>query len=127
MMVSDHASRVGLMKRHLKSLMSSLNKQQIEPVFEAKLFDSQFDFHNFHGTHAKFMVTDKSGFIGTSNWTEDYFEDSAGISIIFEPWTSSEENNYNRDRKNNLLSQLEDIFQRDWNSKLAKNIVYYKL
>ena len=43
MMVSDHASRVGLMKRHLKSLMSSLNKQQIEPVFEAKLFDSQFD------------------------------------------------------------------------------------
>ena len=60
---------------------------------------------------------------GTSNWTEDYFEDSAGISIIFEPWTTSDTKN----RKNNLLSQLEDIFQRDWNSKLAKNIVYYKL
>ena len=123
-MVSDHASRVGLMKRHLKSLMSSLNKQQIEPVFEAKLFDSQFDFHNFHGTHAKFMVTDKSGFIGTSNWTEDYFEDSAGVSIIFEPWMTSDNRN---NRKNNLLSQLEDIFQRDWSSKLAKNIVHYKL
>ena len=39
MMVSDHASRVDLMKKHLRSLMTSLNKQQIDPVFEAKLFD----------------------------------------------------------------------------------------
>ena len=70
------------------------------------------------------MVTDKSGFIGTSNWTEDYFEDSAGVSIIFEPWMTSDNRN---NRKNNLLSQLEDIFQRDWSSKLAKNIVHYKL
>ena len=28
------------------------------------LFQSQFDIHRFHGTHAKFMVTDKSAFIG---------------------------------------------------------------
>lgn len=77
------------------------------------------------------MVTEKAGFIGedtgylmslvnyaktlfpgTSNWTEDYFSDSAGVSITFEPIVFSSEDV-------NLVDQLEGIFVRDWNSKLA--------
>ena len=62
----------------------------------------------FHGSHTKIMVTESSGFIGkdkygnfimtkniatytfiiligTSNWSEDYFTTTAGISFVFEP------------------------------------------
>ena len=58
-------------------------------------------------------------FKGTSNWTEDYFEDTAGISITFEPW-----NHTSKMKSKNLLNQLDDIFQRDWNSKIAIPIHY---
>ena len=39
MMVSDHASRVEVMKKHLKNLMAKLNRQKVQPVFEARFFD----------------------------------------------------------------------------------------
>ena len=42
------------------------------------LFQSKIDKHRFHGSHGKFMVTEKAGYIGTSNWAEDYFTDTAG-------------------------------------------------
>ena len=29
------------------------------------------------------MVTEKAGYIGTSNWTEDYFTDTAGTLFFF--------------------------------------------
>ena len=47
---------------------------------------------------------------GTSNWTEDYFSDSAGISITLEPINETKES---------LVTKLTAIFHRDWNSKLA--------
>ena len=62
------------------------------------------------------MVTEKSGFIGTSNWSGDYFTDTAGVSIIFEPDFET-----TNPRKGNLLQTLETIFQRDYNSNLAKS------
>ena len=31
------------------------------------------------------MVTDKAGLIGTSNWTEDYYTTTAGITFVLEP------------------------------------------
>ena len=45
---------------------------------EKSLFQSKIDKHRFHGSHGKFMVTEKAGYIGTSNWAEDYFTDTAG-------------------------------------------------
>ena len=85
--------------------------------FQAKMFKSTFDIHHFHGSHNKFMVTDISGFIGTSNWSGDYFTDTAGISVVFEPIKNTVD-----PRRTNLLLSLQRIFERDFNSYLAKII-----
>ena len=54
-------------------------------------------------------------FSGTSNWTEDYFSDSAGISITLEPLGLAAKNG----QKWTFLKALQGIFERDWRSKLA--------
>ena len=70
----------------------------------------------FHGSHSKMMVTEKAGLIGTSNWSEDYFTVTGGVSFVLE---------LVRPLKNhstiNLIQQMKMIFDRDFNSKLAKN------
>jgi phospholipase D3/4 len=53
-------------------------------------------------------------FLGTSNWAEDYFTDTAGICVVIEPEFGSQ--------KPNLLTEMEEIFQRDWNSELARRL-----
>ncbi len=53
--------------------------------------------------------------LGTSNWTEDYFTDSAGISIIFEPVPGSRKSR----RKSTLIEKLQNVFLRDFTSDLA--------
>lgn len=50
---------------------------------------------------------------GTSNWTEDYFSDSAGISLTIEVADGG------ATVSKTLLAELESIFQRDWHSKLS--------
>lgn len=79
-------------------------------------FQSQVDKHRFHGSHSKFMVTDKAGYIGTSNWAEDYFTDTAGTCIVFEPLLNP------LNKRTNLIEQMEQIFHRDWHSSLTENL-----
>jgi phospholipase D3/4 len=68
------------------------------------------------------MVTDNTAYIGTSNWSADYFVSTAGIGYII--------NQTSPDAKNQLYSdtiqrQLEDVFSRDWNSNYTKSIWEY--
>ncbi|KAI6652898.1 Phospholipase D3-like [Oopsacas minuta] len=63
--------------------------------------------------HNKYMVTDNKGYIGTSNWTGDYFNSTAGVSVTIQQ----------KDGNNSLPQQLRDIFSRDWDSKYAKPII----
>ncbi|KAL0100167.1 hypothetical protein PUN28_019537 [Cardiocondyla obscurior] len=56
--------------------------------------------------HNKYMVTDLAAYIGTSNWSGDYFINTAGIGTVFE--TVGHQNN------DNIRQQLENIFHRDW-------------
>lgn len=65
--------------------------------------------------HNKYMVTDSTGYIGTSNWSADYFISTAGLGLIFKPSQTQQ-------KKTNMRQQLEDTFLRDWNSKYSKNI-----
>jgi len=60
--------------------------------------------------HNKYMVTDKTGFIGTSNWSGDYFISTGGIGFVFE---------------GPLREQLNSIFERDWSSHYAQGIHQY--
>ncbi|XP_057334123.1 5'-3' exonuclease PLD3-like isoform X1 [Microplitis mediator] len=61
--------------------------------------------------HNKYMVTDAAAYIGTSNWSGDYFIDTAGIGFILED--DGPKNN------ESIRKQLEDVFLRDWNSPYA--------
>ena len=70
--------------------------------------------------HNKYMVTDKQvsqktiltifetytlqGYIGTSNWSGDYFITTGGVGFVF---------------TGELRSQLASIFERDWSSSYA--------
>lgn len=64
--------------------------------------------------HNKYMVTDQVAYIGTSNWSGDYFINTAGIGFV------SQDTVHDRnDNVTTLRSQLESVFERDWNSKYA--------
>ncbi|XP_076750929.1 5'-3' exonuclease PLD3 [Xylocopa sonorina] len=61
--------------------------------------------------HNKYMVTDAAIYIGTSNWSGDYFINTAGIGTVFE--------SIGDQTSENLRQQLEDIFSRDWYSEYS--------
>jgi len=50
--------------------------------------------------HSKYLVTDKVAYIGTSNWTPDYFIQTAGVSMTFNSQPQRD--------------QVLQIFLRDW-------------
>ena len=79
----------------------------------------QANLKGFQGSHNKLMVTDKSGFIGTSNWSEDYYSTTAGVTFIFTPFKKA-----GKHFSTDLRTQLEEIFFRDYNSQLAQNITF---
>nr|CAD2143850.1 unnamed protein product [Meloidogyne enterolobii] len=59
--------------------------------------------------HNKYMVTDGAAWIGTSNWSGDYFITTAGVGMIIERLQNS----------STLIDQLDAIFQRDWISNFS--------
>ncbi|EAL66149.1 phospholipase D3 [Dictyostelium discoideum AX4] len=61
--------------------------------------------------HAKYMVTDEQSYVGTSNWSEDYYTNTGGLSY----------NIYNDE----FTSQLQSIFDRDWNSPYSFPVTTY--
>eukprot|EP01088_Endostelium_zonatum_P015831 TRINITY_DN4040_c0_g1_i1.p1 TRINITY_DN4040_c0_g1~~TRINITY_DN4040_c0_g1_i1.p1 ORF type:complete len:419 (-),score=89.24 TRINITY_DN4040_c0_g1_i1:52-1308(-) len=58
--------------------------------------------------HAKFCVTDKQSYVGTSNWSADYFINTAGMSSN---WFSEP-----------LRAKVAGAFERDWNSPYTATI-----
>lgn len=66
--------------------------------------------------HNKYMVTDKEAIVMTSNWSADYFEYTGGIGFWFAPFSESADDN-------NMLTQLQRIFLRDWRSHYASQDV----
>ena len=96
--------------------------------------------------HNKYIVTDESALIGTSNWTPDYFLKTGGIGFIFSSKMKSNLNGWSpeveskiegsketqptkeadREEKkeaaiSNMHTQLSGVFLRDWNSPYASN------
>lgn len=62
--------------------------------------------------HNKYMVTDNVAYIGTSNWSGDYFINTAGVAVVVhEP--------HKGPNSTTLRSQLEAVFMRDWTSEYA--------
>ncbi|VDP69544.1 unnamed protein product [Echinostoma caproni] len=68
--------------------------------------------------HNKYMVTDKTAYIGTSNWSGDYFLYTGGAAFVVEedrslPRPDEEAGIPHK----SIRDQLVDIFRRDWNSE----------
>ncbi|XP_075892721.1 5'-3' exonuclease PLD3 [Nelusetta ayraudi] len=68
--------------------------------------------------HNKYMVTDKIAYIGTSNWSGDYFVHTAGSALVINQ-TSSES------PEATVQSQLKEMFERDWNSAYSTPITQH--
>lgn len=65
--------------------------------------------------HNKYMVTDNTAYIGTSNWSADYFINTAGIGLVLKETLQADQN----DTTVTIRSDLASIFERDWNSAYA--------
>ncbi|XP_022224436.2 5'-3' exonuclease PLD3 [Drosophila obscura] len=65
--------------------------------------------------HNKYMVTDRVAYIGTSNWSGDYFTDTAGIGLVLRETHETEQTK-------TLRSDLRNVFERDWNSPYAHDL-----
>ncbi|XP_065541424.1 5'-3' exonuclease PLD4 [Lathamus discolor] len=105
---------------YLRSLRA-LNNPHAHISVSVKLFIVPVMNHTNipHGrvNHNKYMVTDKVAYIGTSNWSEDYFINTAGVGLIIK------QNSTNLQRRQlPIQEQLKHLFERDWNSKYAVNL-----
>ncbi|XP_029503459.2 uncharacterized protein pld7 isoform X1 [Oncorhynchus nerka] len=65
--------------------------------------------------HAKYMVTDRVVYIGTSNWSENYFTHTAGIGLVVNQTGSVVVQG-----QRSLQGQLQEVFLRDWTSQYAR-------
>uniref|UniRef100_A0A914XD81 PLD phosphodiesterase domain-containing protein n=1 Tax=Plectus sambesii TaxID=2011161 RepID=A0A914XD81_9BILA len=62
--------------------------------------------------HNKYMVTDNTAYIGTSNWAGDYFINTAGVGFVLRPPDNQ--------GGSKIITRLGDIFLRDWGSRYAR-------
>lgn len=101
---------------YLQSL-AALDSHSAQISIEIKLFivpvGNQTDIPYTRVNHNKYMVTDKVAYIGTSNWSGDYFTTTGGVGIVISQhaphaiWERA------------LQSQLKAAFDRDWKSEFA--------
>ncbi|XP_055635185.1 5'-3' exonuclease PLD3-like isoform X2 [Toxorhynchites rutilus septentrionalis] len=97
----------------LKALSGSVAGVQIEVrrfIVPASEDQGKIPFGRVN--HNKYMVTDNTAYIGTSNWSGDYFIDTAGIGMIM---SSSPSNG-------TIVQDLQAVFERDWNSEYAVDV-----
>ncbi|KTF90538.1 hypothetical protein cypCar_00014545 [Cyprinus carpio] len=65
--------------------------------------------------HNKYMVTDKVAYIGTSNWSGDYFVNTAGSALVVNQTSA-------QSTSPTVQEQLQAVFERDWDSPYSTDI-----
>ncbi|NXW88668.1 PLD3 Phospholipase, partial [Alopecoenas beccarii] len=65
--------------------------------------------------HNKYMVTEKAAYIGTSNWSGDYFERTAGSALVVKQTGGD-------GGADTVAEQLKGVFERDWSSQYSVDI-----
>ncbi|ESO93518.1 hypothetical protein LOTGIDRAFT_119020, partial [Lottia gigantea] len=105
------------MFNYLRSLFSISKKNvSIEvKVFRVNYTADQAKIPFSRVNHNKYMVTDKHAYIGTSNWSGDYFINTCGVGFILKPNSTTKSGE-------DVRKQLEEVFLRDWYSPYAFNI-----
>ncbi|NWR65551.1 PLD3 Phospholipase, partial [Bucorvus abyssinicus] len=75
--------------------------------------------------HNKFMVTEKAAYIGTSNWSGDYFTQTAGAALVVkQPASPGGAGNATGtgNASGTVREQLQAVFERDWSSQYSVDI-----
>ncbi|KAM9377587.1 5'-3' exonuclease PLD3 isoform 2-T2 [Pholidichthys leucotaenia] len=67
--------------------------------------------------HAKYMVTDRVVYIGTSNWSENYFTQTAGVGLVV-----NQTDSVAAPDQQTLQRQAEELFLRDWRSAYSSTL-----
>ncbi|KAH6924358.1 hypothetical protein HPB50_016311 [Hyalomma asiaticum] len=84
-------------------------------LFEVPAFTPEQELIPFgRVNHNKYMVTDNKAYIGTSNWTPDYFINTGGVGLIMD------QSGNNETLSQPITEQLNAVFERDWNSPYAR-------
>lgn len=95
--------------KSLASLQDPKSKLDVQVrVFVVPATPSQKEIPYARVNHNKYMVTDKTAYIGTSNWSGDYFVNTAGSALVVKQPAESTEPT--------IQSQLQEVFERDWSS-----------
>ncbi|CAL8286187.1 unnamed protein product [Lota lota] len=101
--------------------LASLNYPPLNVRILVRLFivpvGNKTDIPYARVNHNKYMVTDKVSYIGTSNWMEDYFSNTAGVGLVV-----SEHAQDPIQKTRTLHHQLKAVFNRDWNSQFSVDL-----
>ncbi|XP_067895165.1 5'-3' exonuclease PLD3-like isoform X4 [Heterodontus francisci] len=108
---------------YLQSLQALRNIKKVH--FDVKLFIVPVGkFGNIpyaRVCHTKYFVTENIAYIGTSNWSFDYFNSTTGVGLLI---NQTLENNEEADAT--AHHQLKSLFQRDWNSNYSVTLDDFK-
>ncbi|XP_076878001.1 5'-3' exonuclease PLD3 isoform X2 [Brachyhypopomus gauderio] len=121
LLVSCWSHSPGAMFTFLQSL-SVLSKKPLGCNIHVKVFEVPSTREQLHipfarVNHAKYMVTDRVVYIGTSNWSENYFSQTSGVGLVVNQ-TGFE---VKKDQQT-VQNQLQQIFHRDWISAFAQTL-----
>ncbi|KAK5857241.1 hypothetical protein PBY51_010499 [Eleginops maclovinus] len=101
--------------------LASMDSPQHNISIQIKLYivpvGNQSDIPYTRVNHNKYMVTDKGAYIGTSNWSADYFLTTAGLGLAI-----SQHCPHDVWKTKALQCQLKSVFARDWHSEFAVHL-----
>ncbi|XP_062329630.1 5'-3' exonuclease PLD3 [Osmerus eperlanus] len=117
LLISCWASTQPVMIPFLRSL-ASVQEAKSKLDIQVRLFvvpanPRQKEIPYARVNHNKYMVTDKVAYIGTSNWSGDYFVNTAGSALVVNQTAS-------QSPQPSVQSQLHAVFERDWDSAYSK-------
>uniref|UniRef100_A0A8C2AKJ2 5'-3' exonuclease PLD3 n=2 Tax=Cyprinus carpio TaxID=7962 RepID=A0A8C2AKJ2_CYPCA len=102
----------------LHSLASLQDKSKLDiqvRIFTVPATPQQKHIPYARVNHNKYMVTDRVAYIGTSNWSGDYFVNTAGSALVVnQTWA--------RSTTSTVQEQLQAVFERDWDSPYSTDI-----
>ncbi|CAM9881324.1 5'-3' exonuclease PLD3-like isoform X1 [Lampetra fluviatilis] len=111
--------------RSLQALSDNSTGCDVEvKVFKIPVDEHQKSIPATRIYHHKFMVTENTAYIGTSNWAEDYFIDTAGVGLVMNETKAKLGTTQGPDRgtSGTVRDQLEAVFSRDWDSEYAHKL-----
>ncbi|XP_062861087.1 5'-3' exonuclease PLD3, partial [Trichomycterus rosablanca] len=119
LLISCWGSSSPIMLSYLRSL-ASLQHPKSKLDVQVKIFivpasPSQKKIPYARVNHNKYMVTDQVAYIGTSNWSGDYFVNTAGSALVVNQTFSSSV-------EPTVREQLQNVFERDWDSDYSTRL-----